>query len=271
MEAIIVKDLSVGYEEQPVIEQLNLSLLKGKINVIIGANGCGKSTLLKSVARVIKPQSGNIYINGKDIIGQKERTLAKQISFLPQEPICPIGLTVRDLVSYGRFPYQKSIGGLSQHDKEMIDWAIEETELQEFTHRKLNTLSQGQRQRVWIAMTIAQETDIIMLDEPTTYLDLSYQQEILQLLSRLNQTVGLTIVMVLHELNNACKYGDNIIGMKSGKLICQGPPCKSITKESLHELYGIEAKLQISEDERYPICLDYEVSKKGEILVSQLR
>ena len=267
MEAIVVKELSVGYSERVVIEKLDLSILKGKINVIIGANGCGKSTLLKSIAKVIKLQSGTIYINGKDITRQKEKTLAKQIAFLPQEPICPIGLTVRDLVAYGRFPYQKSFGGLSKHDKEIIDWAIKETELQEFQNRKLDTLSQGQRQRVWIAMTIAQETDIIVLDEPTTYLDLSYQQEILQLLSRLNQTLGFTIVMVLHELNNACKYGDNIIGMKNGKLVCQGSPCEAITKESLHELYGIEAKLQISEDERYPICLDYEVSKKEKMLV----
>ncbi|MBM6614355.1 ABC transporter ATP-binding protein [Desemzia sp. RIT804] len=262
MEAIVVKELSVGYDERVVIEKLGLSILKGKINVIIGANGCGKSTLLKSIARVIKPQSGAVYINGKDITKQKEKAMAKQIAFLPQEPICPVGLTVRELVAYGRFPYQKSFGGLSKHDKEMIDWAIEETELQEFAHRKLDTLSQGQRQRVWIAMTIAQETDIIMLDEPTTYLDLSYQQEILQLLSKLNQTAGFTVVMVLHELNNACKYGDNIIGLKNGKLICEGSPCEAITKENLSELYGIDATLQISENKQYPICLDYEVTKK---------
>lgn len=267
MEAIGVKDLSVSYEEHAVIEQLNLSILKGKVNIIIGANGCGKSTLLKSIARVIKPQTGVIYINGKDITGQKEKTLAKQIAFLPQNPICPIGLTVRELIAYGRFPYQKSFSGLSKHDKEMIDWAIKETELEELQERKLDTLSQGQQQRVWIAMTIAQETDIIMLDEPTTYLDLSYQQEILQLLSKLNQKEGFTIVMVLHELNNASKYGDNILGLKNGKLICQGTPCKAITKESLNELYGIEAKLQLSEDERYPICLDYEVTKKEKSLV----
>ncbi|MER2040529.1 ABC transporter ATP-binding protein [Desemzia incerta] len=267
MEAIAVKELSAGYEEQIVIEKLDLSILKGKINIIVGANGCGKSTLLKSIAGVIKPQNGHISINGKDIAKQKEKVLATQIAFLPQEPICPSGLTVRELVAYGRFPYQKSFGGLSKHDKHMIDWAIQETELEELVDRKVEALSQGQRQRVWIAMTIAQETDIILLDEPTTYLDLSYQQEILQLLSNLNKQAGFTIVMVLHELNNACRYADNIIGLRHGKLICQGSPCEAITRESLSELYGIEAKLQLSEDKRYPICLEYEVIKRETLLI----
>lgn len=267
MEAIAVKELSVGYEEQTVIDKLDLSILKGKINIIVGANGCGKSTLLKSIAGVIKPKKGHISINGKDITRQKEKALARQVAFLPQEPICPSGLTVKELIAYGRFPYQKSFGGLSRHDKDMIDWAIEETELNELKDRKVETLSQGQRQRVWIAMTIAQETDIILLDEPTTFLDLSYQQEILQLLNKLNKTSGLTIVMVLHELNHACRYGDNIIGLKNGELICQGSPCEAITRESLSVLYGIEAKLQLSDDKRYPICLEYEVTKKETLVV----
>lgn len=267
MEAIAVKELSAGYEERIVIEKLDLSILKGKVNIIVGANGCGKSTLLKSIAGVIKPQEGQISINGKDISKQKEKVLATQIAFLPQEPICPSGLTVKELIAYGRFPYQKSFGGLSKYDKQMIDWAIREAELKDLEDRKVETLSQGQRQRVWIAMTIAQETDIILLDEPTTYLDLSYQQEILQLLHKLNQQAGFTIVMVLHELNNACRYADNIIGLKNGKLICQGSPCEAITKESLSELYGIEAKLQLSEDKRYPICLEYEVTKKETLVL----
>ena len=267
MEAIVVKELSAGYEEQTVIEKMDLSILKGKINIIVGANGCGKSTLLKSIAGVIKPQEGHISINGKDISKQKEKILATQIAFLPQEPICPSGLTVKELIAYGRFPYQKSFGGLSKHDIQMIDWAIQETELEDLRDRKVETLSQGQRQRVWIAMTIAQETDIILLDEPTTYLDLSYQQEILQLLHNLNRQDGFTIVMVLHELNNACRYADNIIGLKNGKLICQGSPCEAITRETLSELYGIEAKLQLSEDKRYPICLEYEVTKKETLVI----
>ena len=259
MEAISVKNLSVAYESNTIIEDMNLSIPKGKISIIIGANGCGKSTLLKTIARINKPKSGDIFINNKNIKKVKEKDIAKEVAFLPQGPVCPSGLTVRELVAFGRFPHQKIIGGLNNHDKETIDWAIKETGLSEFADREVENLSGGQRQRAWIAMTLAQETEIIMLDEPTTYLDMSYQLEVLEVLQKLNREKKITVVIVLHELNNACRFADNIIGLKKGKKVCEGRPIDVINKENLKEIYGIDAKLQLSEDGKYPICMDYEL------------
>lgn len=259
MEAISVKKLSVAYENNIIIKDMNLEIPKGKISIIIGANGCGKSTLLKTIARINKPKSGDIYINNKSIKKIKEKNIAKEVAFLPQGPVCPSGLTVRELVAYGRFPHQKMIGGLNSHDKDIIDWAIKETGLSEFADREVENLSGGQRQRAWIAMTLAQETDIIMLDEPTTYLDMSYQLEVLEVLHKLNKEKNITVVIVLHELNNACRFADNIIGLKKGKIICEGKPIDVINKETLKEIYGIDANLQRSENGEYPICMDYEL------------
>ncbi|MBD7911022.1 ABC transporter ATP-binding protein [Clostridium cibarium] len=259
MEAISVKNLFVAYESNLIIDNMNLSIPKGELSIIIGANGCGKSTLLKTIARIIKPKSGEIFINEKNIKKQKEKDIATQVAFLPQGPTCPSGITVKELVAYGRFPHQRMIGGLNSHDKEVINWAIEETGLKDFADREIENLSGGQRQRAWIAMTLAQETDIIMLDEPTTYLDMSYQLEVLEVLERLNKKKNITVVIVLHELNNACRFASNIIGLKRGKIICNGAPKEVITKESLKEIYGIDAKLQLSENKSYPICVDYEL------------
>ena len=200
-----------------------------------------------------------IFLNNKNIKKVKEKDIARDVAFLPQGPVCPSGLTVRELVAFGRFPHQKMIGGLNNHDKDIIDWAIEETGLSEFADREVENLSGGQRQRAWIAMTLAQETDIIMLDEPTTYLDMSYQLEVLEVLQKLNREKQITVVIVLHELNNACRFADNIIGLKKWKIVCKGRPIDVINKENLKEIYGIDAKLQLSEDGSYPICMDYEL------------
>ena len=259
MEAISVRNLSVSYESNVIIENMNLCIPKGKISIIIGANGCGKSTLLKTIARINKLKNGDIFINNKNIKKVKEKDIAREVAFLPQGPVCPSGLTVRELVAYGRFPHQKMIGGLNSHDKEVIDWAIEETGLSEFADREVENLSGGQRQRAWMAMTLAQETEIIMLDEPTTYLDMSYQLEVLEVLEKLNKEKQITVVIVLHELNNACRFANNIIGLKKGKVICEGRPIDVITKESLKEIYGVEAHLQVSENGEYPICMEYEL------------
>lgn len=263
MEAISVKNLFVSYENNTIIEDMNLSIPKGKISIIIGANGCGKSTLLKTISRINKPKSGEIFINNKNIKKIKEKNIAKEVAFLPQGPICPSGLTVRELVSYGRFPHQKIIGGLNDHDNKVIDWAIKEAGLSEFSNREIENLSGGQRQRAWIAMTLAQETEIIMLDEPTTYLDMSYQLEVLEVLKKLNKEKNITVVIVLHELNNACRFADNIIGLKKGKIICEGKPTDVINKETLKEIYGIDASLRLSENGEYPICTEYELFREA--------
>ena len=262
MEAISVKNLTVSYADNNIINNMNLSIPKGKISIIIGANGCGKSTLLKTISRINKPKSGDIFINNKNIKKIKEKSIAKEVAFLPQGPVCPSGLTVRELVAFGRFPHQKMIGGLNSHDKEVIDWAIEETGLSEFAEREVENLSGGQRQRAWIAMTLAQETEIIMLDEPTTYLDMSYQLEVLEVLQKLNREKKITVVIVLHELNNACRFADNIIGLKNGKIICEGKPIDVINKKSLKEIYGIDANIKESENGEYPICMEYELFRE---------
>ncbi len=262
MEAISVKNLTVSYEKNTIIQDMNLSFPKGKISIIIGGNGCGKSTLLKTISRINKPKAGDIFINNKNIKDVKEKDIAKEVAFLPQGPTAPSGITVRELVAFGRFPHQKMIGGLTEHDKEVIEWAIKETGLSEFADRQIENLSGGQRQRAWIAMTLAQETEIIMLDEPTTYLDMSYQLEVLEVLQKLNREKKITVVIVLHELNNACRFADNIIGLKKGKLVCEGKPIDVINKETLKEIYGIDAYLVESKDGTYPICLEYELLRE---------
>lgn len=262
MDSICVQNLSVSYDDNLIIDNMNLSIPKGKISIIIGANGCGKSTLLKTIARVIKPDNGEIYINGINIKNQKEKNIAKQVAFLPQSPVSPKGITIKDLVAFGRFPHQKMMGGLNSYDKELIEWAIEETGLKDFSNREIDTLSGGQRQRAWIAMTLAQETDIIMLDEPTTYLDMSYQLEVLEVLEKLNKKKEKSVIIVLHELNNACRFADNIIGLKKGNIICKGEPKNVITKENLKEIYGIDVKLQLSDNGKYPLCIEYELARE---------
>lgn len=255
--AIKINNLQVAYDKHEVISDLSLSIPKGKISIVIGANGCGKSTLLKSIVRVVDTKAGEILINDKNIKQEKPKELAKNVAFLPQSPIAPLGLCVYDLVSYGRFPHQKALGGLSKKDKEVIEWALKATNMYEIRNILVETLSQGQRQRAWIAMTLAQETDIIILDEPTTYLDMGYQLEVLNVLKDLNRKENITIIMVLHEINNATRFGDHIIGLKSGELVFAGSPMEVITKENLKAVYDIDATLQLSVDKKYPLVIDY--------------
>lgn len=262
MEAIEVSQLQVAYEHKLIIENMNLKIPMGKITMIIGANGCGKSTLLKTIARIISPKKGEIKLNGINIQKQAPREIAKKMAVLPQSPIVPSGLLVKELVSYGRFPYQNAMGGMKQEDVEKVNWAMEVTGILEFADRSVDSLSGGQRQRAWIAMALAQETEILVLDEPTTYLDMAHQLEILELLQTLNKQQNRTIVMVLHELNNATKFADYIIGVKEGQIVFEGKPLEVITKENLFELYGIEATLQLDAAKQYPICVDFNLAKR---------
>ena len=217
MEAISVKNLSVAYENNTIIEDMSLSIPKGKISIIIGANGCGKSTLLKTIARINKPKTGDIFINNKNIKKIKEKNIAKEVAFLPQGPVCPDGLTVRELVAFGRFPHQKMIGGLTNHDKELIDWAIEETGLSEFADRGVENLSGGQRQRAAASRALVTEPKVIIADEPTGNLDTKTSHELLQFLKDLNETEGKTIVMVTHDAMIA-SYTKKLVFLRDGKI-----------------------------------------------------
>ncbi len=233
MEAIKVSQLDVAYDDKYIIKNMNLEIPKGKITMIIGSNGCGKSTLLKSIARIIMPKKGDILLNGVALTEQAPKEIAKKMAVLPQSPSVPSGLLVKELVSYGRFPYQSA----------------------------MDRLSGGQRQRAWIAMALAQDTEILVLDEPTTYLDMAHQLEILLLLKKLNQEANRTIVMVLHELNNATKFADYLVGVKEGEVVFAGHPLEVVTTDHLRTLYGIEATLQLDESKQYPICVDFNIAR----------
>ncbi|WP_054198948.1 ABC transporter ATP-binding protein [Clostridium baratii] len=259
MNCIRTKDLNISYGNLDIVKDLNLEIPKGKITTIIGANGCGKSTILKTLARIIKPKSGSIYINDKELNSQDSKELAKAMAVLPQSPQAPSGLTVEELISYGRFPHQKGFGKLKDEDKDIINWALEKTRILEFRDRPIEALSGGQRQRAWIAMALAQETDILLLDEPTTYLDLAHQLEVLKLLEELNKKEGRTIVMVIHELNNAARFADHMIGVKKGKIVCQGTAHEVMTKENLREIFNIDAEIINEPKSGKPVCITYDM------------
>lgn len=259
MNCIKTKDLNISYGNLDIVKDLNLEIPNGKITTIIGANGCGKSTILKTIARILQPKSGDIFINDKNIKDQSSKELAKTMAVLPQSPQAPSGLTVEELISYGRFPHQKGFGKMKKEDKDIVSWALEATGISEFRDRKIEALSGGQRQRAWIAMALAQQTDILVLDEPTTYLDLAHQLEVLNLLEELNKKHGTTIVMVIHELNNAARFADHMIGVKKGKIVCQGSAYEVMTKENLKELFNIDAEIVSDPRTNKPVCITYDM------------
>ncbi len=261
-ESIEVRDLSVSYDDAVIIPKLDLAVPTGKLTVIIGPNGCGKSTLLKTIGRILSPRRGEVLISGESIRSLSPKAVARRMAVLPQSPVVPEGILVRELISYGRYPYQSPMGGLTKDDLAVIDWAMEATGVSAFADRLVSELSGGQRQRVWISMALAQKTDILVLDEPTTYLDMANQLEILTLLRRLNRETGITLLMVMHELNNAVKFADHIVGMKAGRSVFSGPPAEVITRENLRLLYDIDAVLRMDEEGGYPVCVNYELAGK---------
>ena len=259
MNCISTKNLNISYGNLDIVKDLNLDIPKGKITTIIGSNGCGKSTILKTIARRIQPKSGDIFVTNINIKDQSPKELAKAVAVLPQSPQAPSGLTVEELIAYGRFPHQKGFGKMRKEDNDIVTWALQSTGIEEFRDRPIEALSGGQRQRAWIAMALAQQTDILILDEPTTYLDLAHQLEILKLLEELNRKQGTTIVMVIHELNNAARFADHMIGVKKGKVICQGSAEEVMTKENLKELFNIDAEIVQDPRNNKPVCLTYDM------------
>ncbi|MEK3952359.1 ABC transporter ATP-binding protein [Psychrobacillus sp. FSL K6-1464] len=261
MVRLYTDDLSIGYGEQLIVKDLSVQIPNQKITTIIGPNGCGKSTLLKAITRIISHQSGTVVLDGKNVSKENTKVLAKKMAILPQTPESASGLTVGELVSYGRFPYQTGFGRLSQKDYEVIDWAMKVTNTSTFKYLPVDSLSGGQRQRVWIAMALAQETEIIFLDEPTTYLDMAHQLEVLELLQRLNQEEKRTIVMVLHDLNQAARFADYIVALKDGQIVKAGPCEEVITKEVLRGVFNIDAEIGIDPRTGKPMCITYDLLK----------
>lgn len=259
MNSITTENLAIAYEESTIVEALDMQIPHGKITTIIGPNGCGKSTVLKAVGRILRSKKGAVYLNGEDMITLSTKEIAKKMAILPQSPTAPCRLTVGELVAYGRFPYQRGFGKLTLKDRQIIAWSLEVTKLSDLEYRSVDTLSGGQRQRVWIAMALTQQTDLILLDEPTTYLDLSHQLEVLELLSDLNKKQGCTIVIVLHDLNLAARFADYMIAIRGGDIICHGTPEEVMVPSVLKEVFHIEAEIIKEPRTCRPVCVTYDL------------
>lgn len=260
MPKIEAKYLTVGYGEKAIVTDLELLIPDGKMTCLIGPNGCGKSTILKTIARLLKPTSGVTLLDGKEIHKQSTKAIAQKVAILPQSPQTPEGLKVKELVSYGRSPYQKGFGQLSALDWEKIHWALKQTHLLDDADRLVDSLSGGQRQRVWIAMALAQDTEVLLLDEPTTYLDMAHQLEVLQVLEKLNKDHGRTIVMVLHDLNHASRFSDYLIAIRDGSIVKRGLPKEVMEKNVLRMVFDIEASIVTDPTTGKPACLTYQLS-----------
>jgi iron complex transport system ATP-binding protein len=227
----------------PVVDGLHLTVPDGRITCIVGPNACGKSTLLRALARLLRPHGGAVTLDGEAIGRRSTKAVARELGLLPQSPTAPDGLLVEDLVGRGRFPHQRPFQGWTRADAAAVDEALAVTGTSSLRHRAVDELSGGQRQRVWIAMTLAQETPILLLDEPTTYLDVAHQLEVLDLLRELNEEGGRTIVMVLHDLNEAARYSDHLVAMRDGAIVAEGRPADVVTPATVRAVFGIDSRV----------------------------
>lgn len=257
-----IENLSLSYDGGAVIvHQLNLSLKMGKITALVGANGCGKSTLLRGLSRLLKPVQGSVYLDGRSIHAMSAKELAKELGILPQTPTAPEGLTVHELVAQGRYPHQNWFRQWSREDEKIVEAALVKTNLTMFADRPVDTLSGGQRQRAWIAMALAQQTNVLLLDEPTTYLDLAYQMDVLDLLDELNAE-GRTIIMVLHDLNQAARYADTVVALRGGQIVAHGTPEDVMTAENILQVFGLEAEVITDPVTGTPMCVP--IGRRGQ-------
>lgn len=237
------RGLTLGYSGVDIVHSLDLVVPDGLVTVIVGANGCGKSTLLRGLARLLKPRAGTVELDGRPLKEWASADIARVMGLLPQNPVAPDGITVADLVGRGRYPHQGWFRRWSAEDDAAVEVALAATHTTELADRTLAELSGGQRQRVWVAMVLAQDTDLVLLDEPTTFLDISHQVDLLDLLDELNHVHGKTVVMVLHDLNLACRYAHHIVAMKSGHVVAQGTPQDVITAEVVGEVFGLPCRV----------------------------
>lgn len=239
---IEVKNISVLYDKKIALNGINLSIKEGAITTIIGPNGCGKSTLLKCISKNLNYQSGSISIYGKDLKKIRTKELSKSMALLPQTTTVPLDFTVKELVGFGRFPFVKFGRRFSKEDYRVMDWALEKTDMKGYKCRRVSTLSGGERQRVWIAMALAQEPEILLLDEPTTYLDIAHQFEVLELVKEINRKTEMTIVMVLHDINHAARYSDEVVVLNNGKVFKQGAPSKTVNEGTMEMVFSLKGK-----------------------------
>ncbi|TYP90664.1 ABC transporter ATP-binding protein [Blastococcus xanthinilyticus] len=252
---LAAEKLTLGYGERTVIEDLDLVVPPGRITAIVGANACGKSTLLRAMTRLLAPRSGQVLLDGKAVHRLPAKELARTLGLLPQSPIAPEGITVADLVGRGRNPHQGVFSRWSREDDAAVAAALEATQTTELADRAVDELSGGQRQRVWIAMALAQQTDLLLLDEPTTFLDVSHQIEVLDLLTDLNRARGTTIVMVLHDLNLAARYADHLVALTEGQLHAAGSPSDVLTEECVRVVFGLDSRVVVDPTSGRPLML----------------
>lgn len=265
MKGLQAEQLALAYDGATIIHDLSVTIPVSQITALVGPNGCGKSTLLRGLSRLLKPKNGAVFLDGKAIHQIPTKQLATQIGVLPQSPVAPDGLTVHELVSQGRYPHQSWFQQWSEEDERITTEALRITNMTALADRPLDTLSGGQRQRAWIAMALAQETNILLLDEPTTFLDLAYQIEVLDLLRELNEE-GRTIVMVLHDLNQACRYADYLVAMRDGTIQAQGLPKEVMTEQIVKQVFGLEARIILDPVTETPMCIPVgRVARKREI------
>ena len=243
MTELRAEGLDLAYDDRVVVSDLTLLVPPGEITVIVGANACGKSTLLRALARLLTPRAGTVYLDGRSVHQTPTRQVARRLGILPQAPVAPEGLTVVDLVTRGRSPHQTWWRQWSAADEAAVSEALRATELTDLADRPVDELSGGQRQRAWIAMAVAQQTPILLLDEPTTFLDLAHQIDVLDLVVDLNRREDRTIVMVLHDLNQACRYADHVIAMKAGRIVTRGTPAEVITPEVVEEVFDVRCQV----------------------------
>ncbi len=235
--------LSLSYDDRMIVDGLDVAIPGGRVTVIVGANACGKSTLLRGLARLLRPTTGSVLLDGRDIHSLPTRQVATRLGLLPQSPTAPDGITVEDLVARGRHPHQRWLSQWSRSDEAAVEEALRATRTSDLADRPVHELSGGQRQRVWIAMALAQETPVLLLDEPTTFLDLAHQIEVLDLLADLNVRHGRTIVIVLHDLNQACRYAHHLIAMRDGGIIAEGAPGDIVTEELVEQVLGLPTRI----------------------------
>ncbi|MEW9673069.1 ABC transporter ATP-binding protein [Ammoniphilus sp. 3BR4] len=262
MRALETKSLTLSYANETIIDDLSLTIPQGEITVFVGSNGCGKSTLLRSIARLLKPQKGAVLLDGKEIIKLATKEVAKSLAILPQGPIAPEGLTVLQLIKQGRYPYQNWLRQWSEEDDFMVHKALEDTKMNDLADRPVESLSGGQRQRAWIAMTLAQGTDVLLLDEPTTYLDMTHQIDILDLLFELNEREHRTIVMVLHDLNLASRYAHHMVAVHNKTIYVQGKPEDIITREMVQVVFDMGCEITVDPLFGTPLCIPHGRGRK---------
>ncbi|MFG1917559.1 ABC transporter ATP-binding protein [Micromonospora sp. NPDC048898] len=246
--------LTLAYDKRVVVRDLDVQITDGSFTVIVGPNACGKSTLLRSLARVLKPQSGAVYLDGQTIASQPSKQVARQLGMLPQSSVAPGGIVVEELVARGRFAHQRLLRQWSPQDEAAVADAMRQTEVTELADRFVDELSGGQRQRVWLAMALAQQTPILLLDEPTTFLDLSHQFEVLDLCADLHEQ-GRTVVAVLHDLNHACRYATELIVMREGRVLAQGPPAEVMTAELVETVFAMPCRVMTDPETDTPMVV----------------